>query len=70
MNERLAKDLCYLGAMTTCAAIEAAGMEAENMQRHALGQSMAYVHADFMAVIDKYGIHHNAILSTFQRSES
>lgn len=41
-----------------------AGMVAENMQRAAVGQSMAYVEDDFTRVIEASGIHHNAVLET------
>ncbi len=37
-------------------------MKAENMQREALGQSMAYVFDDFFAITEKYPIHHNAVI--------
>ncbi len=53
----------YVNSQVACALIEAQGMVAENMQRAALGQSMAYVEDDFAAIINKYGIHHNAVLT-------
>ena len=51
----------YVNAMSASALIEAMGMQAENQQRAAVGHSMAYTEDDFMKVIEKYGIHHNAI---------
>ena len=40
----------------TCAMIEAMGAHAENMQRAAVGHSMAYVENDFLQIIEKYGL--------------
>lgn len=39
-----------------CAMISALGMQAENQQREALGQSMAYVEDDFINLITEHGI--------------
>ena len=55
--------LTYINAMTACAQIECAGMVAENKQREVEGKSMAYTGEDFDRVINKYGIHHNAVIS-------
>ena len=49
-------------SQVACANAEVAGMTAENMQRAALGQSMAYDEAAFVAVIENYPIHHNAVV--------
>ena len=49
-------------SQVACANAEIAGMTAENMQRAALGQSMAYDEAAFVAVIENYPIHHNAVV--------
>ncbi len=54
----------YVNAQTACALIEAAGMTAENKQREVCGHSMAYVEEDFLAVIEKYGIHHDASMTS------
>lgn len=56
--------VAYLNAMVACAMIEAMGMQAENEQRKACGYSMAYDAAAFVAVIEKYGIHHNGAVNT------
>lgn len=45
-----------------CAEIELAAMVAENMQRQIEGKSLAYSEKSFIDVIDKYGIHHNAVV--------
>ena len=52
----------YITAQAACAIAEIEGMKAENMQREALGQSMAYVFDDFFAITEKYPIHHNAVI--------
>lgn len=65
MNEE--QQAAFIHAQAVCAQAEIAAMQAENMQRAALGQSMAYDEAAFMAVIEKYGIHHNAVIEFFRR---
>ena len=55
----------YVYAQSVSALAEIEGMKAENMQREVLGYSMAYDADTFFAVIDKYGISHNAVLTTF-----
>ena len=52
----------YIMAQAACANAEVAGMTAENMQRAALGQSMAYDESAFVAVIENYSIHHNSVV--------
>ena len=42
------------------AEIEMNAMIAENKKREILGESIAYDEKDFMELIEKYGIHHNA----------
>lgn len=58
----------YIAAMTECAAAERAGMEAQNKHNAELGISPLYCKSDFDALIDKYGIHHNAVMTVFQQS--
>ena len=53
----------YLNTQVACATIEAMGMQAENEQRKILGQTMAYGEDAFNKVVEKYGIHHNAVMS-------
>ena len=64
MNKNQAAALVVSQSVAALAEIE--GMKAENMQREALGQSMAYDEEAFTSVIDKYGIHHNVVLQTFE----
>jgi hypothetical protein len=54
----------FLNSQVACALIEAASMTAENMIRWHRDEAMAYNDAAFLALIDKYGISHNAALTT------
>jgi len=56
----------YVNAQATCAMIEAMGMVALNEQRKVLGHSMAYDDQAFSDLINKYGIHHNAVLTCYE----
>ena len=51
----------YIFAQSICAMGEILGMQAENMQRDAHDETMAYVDKDFFEVCKKYGIHHEEI---------
>lgn len=63
-----AQAAAYIAAMTECAAAERAGMEAQNNHNAVLGLAPLYCKTDFDALIDKYGIHHNAVMTTFQQA--
>ena len=56
----------YIIAQAACANSEVAGMQAENQDRLANGLSIAYDEAAFAAVIERYGIHHNAVVTFFE----
>lgn len=56
----------YVHAMAIAAMIEAMGMQAENQHRLNCGNAVAYGDEAFNALIEKYGIHHNALITTFQ----
>jgi hypothetical protein len=53
----------FVNSQVACALIEAMGMQAENQQRTNRGHSIAYGEDAFAALIEKYGIHHNAVHS-------
>jgi len=55
----------YVGAQTACALIELEGMKAENAHALANGMRQPYTITDFNALIERYGIHHNAVCSTY-----
>ena len=54
------RKLIYFQMQMLQAEIELKGMIAENKQREHLKLSMAYVYEDFMNLVEKYSIHHNA----------
>ena len=54
----------FLQSQSVCALIEALGMAAENQQAAWLKQPIYHGEGAFKALIEKYGIHHNAALST------
>ena len=54
-------------AASARAVVRCLGMHAENMQRQALGNSMAYGDTDFNSVIDEEGIGHNAAMTTLEQ---
>lgn len=60
-----AQTAAYIIAQSACAQAEILGMQAENEQHKVLGHSMAYDYDAFVAVIEKYGIHHNACITAF-----
>lgn len=53
-------ELMYFKMQLLQAEICMQSMISENKQREMLGASMAYTEKDFIDLIDKYGIHHNA----------
>lgn len=55
--------VAYVQAMTACALIEMEGMKAKNQSRSDRGFSQAYDEEAFAAVIVKYGIHHNGVVT-------
>lgn len=64
----LAEFMYQLGIMTA-AMIEMEGMKAENMQRSALGQSMAYRESDFQNILQNHGIDHNHLVEAMRRMQ-
>ena len=56
------KRVAYVNTQVACAQIEAMGMVAENQFRKDNGLSVAYKDEDFNSLINKYGIHHNAVI--------
>lgn len=52
----------YIMAMVACALAEIAGMQATNQSCALSGQHPTYTRGDFADVIDRHGLHHNAVL--------
>lgn len=67
MDEYAARELDYGISQAVSALIEAMGMVAENKHRLQHGNSQAYGEEAFFALIEKYGLHHNAVLSRWRR---
>lgn len=64
---RLEAKVAFVQAQTAMLNAEIAGMVAENMQRQAVGASMAFHFDDFQKVADKYAqLHYNPLLSYLQ----
>jgi len=57
----------YVTAMVACAMAEIAAMQAANQHCVAVGLTLKYDEEHFRAVIDRYGIHHNAVIEMFGR---
>lgn len=54
------EEMLYFKMNLLQAEIEMNGMIAENKQREILGNSMAYGEQEFIDLIGRYNIHHNA----------
>lgn len=68
MNEM--QQAAYIMAMAACAQVEAIGMASHNATQLALmnGGPPLYTDKDFHALLDKYGIHHTAVIAFFNGS--
>ncbi len=66
MNGREARELDYGITMAAQALVEALGMLSENLQRMHRGESMAYTEISFNNLINKHGIHHNAVIKRWE----
>lgn len=58
--------VAFVNAMVACALCELEAMKAANEERRDQGYALAYDEAAFMAVPEKYGIHHNQVLEYLQ----
>jgi hypothetical protein len=66
MNEQ--NRAIYIQSQIACAMIEIEAMKAENAQRESAGQAISYGYNAFICLIERYGLHHNAILGYLQDS--
>lgn len=64
MDAQKIADAAYVFAQGTCASLEAMAMNTENAMLAQAGKPMLHGPDAFMALIEKYGIHHNAVMST------
>lgn len=58
--------VAYVQAQAAAALIEMESMKAANWMREMQGKTIAYGEQEFLALIDKYGLGHNAVLTLFQ----
>lgn len=56
----------YAISMAAVAMIEAIAMQAANQRAVLLNTGPPHMDFDFTALIDKHGIHHNALITLFQ----
>ena len=59
MNMEHENEMLYFKMQLLQAEITMTAMIAENKQRELLGQSLAYGEAEFIKLIEEFGIHHN-----------
>lgn len=57
----------YVISQAACASIEAMALNAANYAAGIKGDPVPHEPKDFLALIEKYGIHHNAVLTAFGR---
>lgn len=58
-----AQAAAYIQSQVACAQIEALAMQAANLAHYCSNSkgSPPYTDKDFLALVEKYGIHHNAV---------
>lgn len=59
----------YVVAQSVAALAEIEAMKAQNRYRIECGKQVAYGEEAFLELIDKYGVHHNAVLMTFEGAD-
>ncbi len=60
------QNAAYVVTQAACTMIEAMGMQAQNTLANSDGVPQPYGVFEFRALIEKYGIHHNAVCSTME----
>ena len=63
MDNIALRNLTYIIAEAAAAQIELAAMREANAVNRELGIAPRYSEKDFMKLIERHGIHHNAVLS-------
>jgi len=59
------ENIAYINSQIACAQATIAGMQATNTERLANGYTVAYGEEEFENVINRFGLHHNSVLTTF-----
>lgn len=57
----------YVMAQAAALNAEVAGMQAENWMREMQGHTIAYGEDAFQDAINRYGVHHNAVIGFFHQ---
>lgn len=58
--------VAFIQSQSTAAMIEAMGMQAENIQRIKMGETVSYNEKDFTNLITKWGLEHNQVVAFLQ----
>jgi hypothetical protein len=53
----------YIISQSVCAMVEAMSMQTLNKERELKGHSLAYTEEQFLNLLDKYCVNHNAVLN-------
>lgn len=61
-----AQSAAYVIAQAACCAAEIAAMQAANANANRADVQPPFDEQDFRAVPERYGVHHNAVLTLFQ----
>jgi hypothetical protein len=64
---RMHQGVAFVFSQSVAALAEIEAMKALNAERQDKGLAQAYGEEAFAEVANKYGIHHNAVLSTFEQ---
>ncbi|MEA3242868.1 MAG: hypothetical protein U9Q19_05430 [Pseudomonadota bacterium] len=67
MTPEQAAAYVHAQAVAATAAIES--MKAANTLREMQGKTIAYDEQAFLSVLEQYGLHHNAVMTTFQNCD-
>lgn len=62
MNDDAVKQAAYVQAMTTCALLEGLGKLLDQYVHHTTNTLSNQHEREMREVIDRYGIHHNAVM--------
>ncbi len=66
----MSRAAAYINSMVTYAQIEMESMKAANREREEQSLTLAYAEKDFLGLIDKWGIHHNAVVTHLNDEKS
>jgi len=70
MKDQLsARNVAYVNSQIACAMVELEAMKAENAQRERNGEALAWSYNEFLNLIDKYQMSHNATLANLNAGQ-